>query len=138
MRRRRATGEAKGHPNLTPMIDVVMCLIIFYLLVGQMASDQRSALALPRSGTGDDHADALAAFVNVRLDGNTLALDVDGVPVSLDQLGRAIRAAPSVHLRADAALTYERLWPVLDELARSGVRAVRVAAEQSTGAFGEF
>lgn len=138
MRRRRATGEAKGHPNLTPMIDVVMCLIIFYLLVGQMASDQRSALALPRSGTGDDHADALAAFVNVRLDGNTLALDVDGAPVSLDQLGRAIRAAPSVHLRADAALTYERLWPVLDELARSGVRAVRVAAEQSTGAFGEF
>lgn len=138
MRRRRATGEAKGHPNLTPMIDVVMCLIIFYLLVGQMASDQRSALALPRSGTGDDHADALAAFVNVRLDGNTLALDVDGAPVSLDQLGRAIRAAPSVHLRADAALPYERLWPVLDELARSGVRAVRVAAEQSTGAFGEF
>lgn len=118
------------------MIDVVMVLIVFYLLVGQLASDQRSALTLPPSGTGDDHADAQAAFVNVRLDGSALVLDVDGAPVALDQLGRAVRAAPSVHLRADADTPYESLWPVLDELARSGVRAVRVAAERADGPAG--
>lgn len=132
MRRRRHSSNGAGHPNLTPMIDVVMCLIVFYLLVGQLASDQRSDLTLPRSGTGDEAQEAQAAFVNVRLDDDRLALDVDGVPVPLAQLGRTVRAAPSVHLRADAALPYERLSPVLGELRRAGVRSVRVATEQTT------
>lgn len=117
------------------MIDVVMVLIIFYLLVGQLASDQRSDLTLPRSATGDEAQDAQAAFVNVRLDGESLALDVDGAPVDLAQLGRTVRAAPSVHLRADAAITYDRLAPVLGELRRAGVRSVRVATEQSAAPF---
>jgi biopolymer transport protein ExbD len=113
------------------MIDVVMCLIVFYLLVGQLASDQRSDLALPRSATGDQTQEAQAAFVNVRLDGDGVLLDVDGAPVPLEQLGRSVRAAPSVHLRADASIPFERMAPVLAELRRAGVRAVRVATEQT-------
>lgn len=131
MRRRRPSTNGTGHPNLTPMIDVVMCLIVFYLLVGQLASNQRSDLTLPRSATGDEAQHAQAAFVNVRLEGDALRLDVDGAPVPLGQLGRSVRAAPSVHLRADAMLPYERLSPVLAELRRVGVRSVRVATEQS-------
>ena len=117
------------------MIDVVMCLIVFYLLVGQLASDQRSDLTLPKSATGDEAQDAQAAFVNVRLEGDQLMLDVDGAPVQLTQLGRTVRAAPSVHLRADAAITYDRLSPVLGELRRAGVRSVRVATEQAAAPF---
>ena len=118
------------------MIDVVMCLIIFYLLVGQLASDQRSDLTLPKSATGDEAQDVQAAFVNVRLNDDQLVLDVDGAPVRLAQLGRTVRAAPSVHLRADAALTYDQLSPVLSELRRAGVRSVRVATEQAPAPFG--
>lgn len=135
MRRRRPNPNGAGHPNLTPMIDVVMCLIVFYLLVGQLASDQRSDLTLPKSATGDEAQDAQAAFVNVRLEGDQLMLDVDGAPVQLTQLGRTVRAAASVHLRADAAITYDRLSPVLGELRRAGVRSVRVATEQTTAPF---
>ncbi|MFI4883355.1 MAG: ExbD/TolR family protein [Phycisphaerales bacterium JB064] len=135
MRRRRPNPNGAGHPNLTPMIDVVMCLIVFYLLVGQLASDQRSDLTLPKSATGDEAQDAQAAFVNVRLEGDQLMLDVDGAPVQLAQLGRTVRAAPSVHLRADAAITYDRLSPVLGELRRAGVRSVRVATEQAAAPF---
>lgn len=113
------------------MIDVVMCLIVFYLLVGQLASDQRSDLTLPRSATGDETQQTQAAFVNVRLEGDALVIDVDGAPVPLDQVGRAVRAARSVHLRADATIGFERIAPVLSELRRVGVRAVRVATEQT-------
>ncbi len=118
------------------MIDVVMCLIVFYLLVGQLASDQRSDLTLPKSGSGDETTIAQAAFVNVRLEGDLLQLDVDGSPVPLAQLGSAVRAAPAVHLRADASLPYERVSPVLDELRNAGVRSVRVVAEQTMAPFG--
>lgn len=132
MKRRRPTTNGSAHPNLTPMIDVVMCLIVFFLLVGQLASDQRSDLTLPRSATGDEAQEAQAAFVNVRFDNNLLLIDVDGAPVPLAQLGRSVRAAPSVHLRADATIPYERLSPVLSELRGAGVRAVRVATEQTS------
>jgi len=118
------------------MIDVVMCLIVFYLLVGQLASDQRSDLTLPRSATGDERLDAQAAFVNVRLDGDSLVVDVDGTLVALSRLGPTVRAASAVHLRADASLPYERLAPVLGELRNAGVRSVRVATEQSSMPFG--
>lgn len=132
MKRRRPTSNGSAHPNLTPMIDVVMCLIVFFLLVGQLASDQRSDLTLPRSATGDEAQEAQAAFVNVRFDNNLLLIDVDGAPVPLAQLGRSVRAAPSVHLRADATIPYERLSPVLSELRGAGVHAVRVATEQTS------
>ena len=122
------------------MIDVVMCLIVFYLLVGQLASDQRSDqrsdLTLPRSAAGDETKITQAAFVNVRLEGDTLQLDVDGSPVPLSQLGRTVRAAPAVHLRADASLPYERVSPVLAELRGAGVRSVRVVAEPAMAPFG--
>lgn len=132
MKRRRPRTNGAAHPNLTPMIDVVMCLIVFFLLVGQLASDQRSDLTLPRSATGDETQEAQAAFVNVRLENDLLLIDVDGAPVPLMQLGRSVRAAPSVHLRADATIPYERLAPVLSELRRTGVRSVRVATEQTS------
>ncbi|MEQ8844200.1 MAG: biopolymer transporter ExbD [Phycisphaerales bacterium] len=135
MRRRRpATGTS--HPNLTPMIDVVMVLIVFYLLVGQLASDQRSDLALPKSSTGDDTKEASATFVNVRFENEQVLVDIDGSPVEIARLGQAVRAAPAVHLRADASIPYARLTPVLRELRGSGVRAVRVAAEQTAAPMG--
>jgi len=37
--------------NVTPLIDVVMCLIIFFLIVGKLASDA-SAVRLPGSAVG--------------------------------------------------------------------------------------
>ena len=36
--------------NLTPMIDVVMCLIIFYLMVGHLASGRSGHVNLPSAG----------------------------------------------------------------------------------------
>lgn len=135
MRRRRTTAGAgaAAHLNVTPMIDVVMVLIIFYLLVGQLASDRRSELALPRSASGDPRPPA-TAIVNVsRADGG-LRVDVDGRPAGIDALARRVAGARVVHLRADSALAYDALRPVLDALGRAGVRSVRIATERAAGA----
>ena len=42
---------------MTPMIDVVMCLIVFYLMVGQLAIDRRSSIVLAETVSGIDHQD---------------------------------------------------------------------------------
>ena len=44
----RPDGSA-GHLNVTPLIDIVMVLIIFFLLVGQLAMDRKGAVDLPEA-----------------------------------------------------------------------------------------
>jgi biopolymer transport protein ExbD len=48
----RHGAEGVGHINVTPLIDVVMCLIIFYLIVGRLASGQGRPIDLPSTGVG--------------------------------------------------------------------------------------
>lgn len=50
-RRTHEAGEFKSL-NVTPLIDVVMCLIVFFLIVGKMAHDQSAGVRLPSSALG--------------------------------------------------------------------------------------
>lgn len=54
MRRRQAsTNPSPLHSiNVTPMIDVVMCLIIFFLIVAKLASAGAVGVRLPESNVG--------------------------------------------------------------------------------------
>jgi len=38
--------------NVTPLIDVVMVLIIFYLIVGKLAAERQGHVQLPSSAVG--------------------------------------------------------------------------------------
>ena len=67
MRRRMLTGQHAVHQgvNATPLIDVVMCLIIFFLLVGKLASDRGAAVRLPESARGHEEQAATILVVTV-------------------------------------------------------------------------
>lgn len=54
MRRRlTSTSTPEFHGvNVTPLIDVVMCLIVFFLIVGKLAHDQVAGLRLPTTAFG--------------------------------------------------------------------------------------
>ncbi len=74
MRRRRGMPDIKeGGVNVTPLIDVVMCLIIFFMLVAKIGvdtgADQR--ISIPASLQGTDIKDM----------GNTLTLNVQPGPI---------------------------------------------------------
>jgi biopolymer transport protein ExbD len=68
MRRRGLPESHSTHPNVTPLIDVVMCLIIFYMLVAKIgvSSGADPSIAIPVSEMGKDLKDL----------GNTLLLNV--------------------------------------------------------------
>jgi biopolymer transport protein ExbD len=56
-----------AHPNVTPLIDVVMCLIIFFMLVAKIGvSTGAEAMTIPATIMGTDIKDM----------GNTLTLNV--------------------------------------------------------------
>lgn len=75
MRRRHMPPAHSTHPNVTPLIDVVMCLIIFFMLVAKIgvSTGADRKITIPATIRGQDIKDM----------GNTLTLNVQAGP--LDQ-----------------------------------------------------
>ena len=123
--------------NLTPMIDVVFLLIIFFMVGTKFTELERKVrLQVPAVATGQSLAPAPEKrVVNVYQDGQ---LTLDRQPVTLDELGRRLSTAQqqsrdlSVLIRGDAAGTFQRVAEVLTTCRQSGVSelgiSVRVAA----------
>jgi len=130
---RRAHGG--GEPiNVTPLIDVVMVLIIFYLMVGHLVVKRRGDIDLPRARDGEvEPSDLLPIIVLVDPEG---VISVDGVGVRKDRTGPAVaelRAAGPprpVQLRADRGVPFGQIRPVLRSLRESGIGAVQMAARE--------
>src|SRR3954471_4468806 len=68
MKRRGLPESHATHPNVTPLIDIVMCLIIFYMLVAKIGVNTGAdpSIAIPTAQLGKDLKDL----------GNTLILNV--------------------------------------------------------------
>jgi biopolymer transport protein ExbD len=128
-----------GRVNVTPLIDVLMCMIVFYLIVGKLASDVRAPVALPESRRGSPEHAQDALFINVVPgdSGQPAELVIESTTVTLAQLPILLRARletkPStiVHLRADRSLRYGAIAPTVAACREAGVPSVRLATEQS-------
>ncbi len=124
-----------GKINLTPMIDVVMVLIIFFLIVGQLATDRLEPVDLPFAQTAalPEPADPVLIHVVRREDGvrvlsQGVELDVQGLESMLRET-MALSPNRPVRVRADKSLPYSQVKPVLDACRQAGVAAVSLATE---------
>ena len=72
MKRRHIPTSHTAHPNVTPLIDVVMCLIIFFMLVAKIgvSTGADAAIEIPASILGNELKDP----------GNALTLNVHEGP----------------------------------------------------------
>lgn len=118
--------------NLTPMVDVVFQLILFFLLGTKFTEMERKIeLEIPRVTSNP----ALAATAQ----GHTIAvyrdgtLSFDGTPVSLDQLVERLQGASpgggaaSVLVRADAQGPFQAVATALSACKQAGVRQLAIA-----------
>jgi biopolymer transport protein ExbD len=135
-------GAGVGHVNVTPMIDVVMCLIVFYLIVGKLAADQRSNVPLPVSEKGltekpSDHI--VINIVPVARGSAESRIVIDTREVPMDGLEAAIRerlgAKPGmvVEIRGSRDLRYGEIARVIRACKEAGVESVRLATERPEG-----
>lgn len=138
--------------NATPLIDVVMCLIVFFLIVGKMATDRGVPVRLPQTAVGQDEPSASIVVITVSRaaegvrpsapgTGGWLAY---GIVVQLDgdrmqtpkDLEAAIRAKVlenpnvSVQIRGDRELAFGSMEPVFRALGQGGAKSVRLATER--------
>ncbi|MEY4119342.1 MAG: hypothetical protein RLZZ116_2670, partial [Planctomycetota bacterium] len=124
--------------DMTPMIDIVFQLLIFFLVTAQMAQQTRAQLDLPKEQGEEEKEQELAGLtINVLADGNVV---VNEETVSLEALDRmvdeAIRAAGGPDrlkplIRADRNADSARLNEVFNRLSGRGLSAIRLATERS-------
>ncbi len=124
-----------GHVNITPMIDVLMCLIVFYLIVGKLASDRLPALDLPRAGGSDEVTPGPEIVVSVREAGGGIEILLDGETMTESQVETAVAQRLAVEreakvlLRAERGLAYGHVSPVVAACRRAGAESIRVGVE---------
>ncbi len=113
--------------NMTPMIDVVFLLIIFFLVSSHLAKQENSlALDLPEAVSGlDEDSERTNVVVNVLEDGSW---QIGGSRVSEPGLLSAFqsRVASSqeplrLKIRTDRKVTYRAIEPILRQATLAGI-----------------
>jgi biopolymer transport protein ExbD len=136
MRRRSIISDSgsSARVNVTPMIDVVMVLIVFYLLVGQLAMDRRASIVLPRTSAGvEESAEIDPIVIGITRDGERT---LNGFAIEIERIESQIRGIVAlepntpVRVRADDAAPYRFVRPVLDVLREMGIGQVELVTEQ--------
>lgn len=133
-----ATGTASI--SMTPMIDVVFLLIIFFLVSSHLSRQENLVpLKLPSAASGlDEVSDRDTVIIHVLETGTLMA---SGTTVGLAELESFVqrRIAESerpiqLRIRTDKTVPYARLSPILEIAARLGVGDVvfSVFAESAT------
>lgn len=138
------SGTSGAKLNVTPLIDVVMVLIIFYLLVGRMASDRAAGVALPESrvGVGEQAARTLEVVVAASADqsggAQSSIMLIDNIPRTQAQLEEEFAALSragggTVQIRADRRLPYAAVAPIVEACRRAGLPSVRLVTQRVEG-----
>ncbi len=120
--------------NLTPLIDVVLLLLIFFMLSTRFIDEGRLQLRLPEAGAEPEaliERDAVEIEVTAqggyRVNGRAL---INNSPATLEAaIGKAAgknRAVP-VTIRADARATHQSVVTAMDVAGRAGYRQINIA-----------
>jgi biopolymer transport protein ExbD len=131
---RSASTSVRAEPNVTPMIDVMLVLLIIFMVVGPMLNERFAAMP-PEARFATRHPDdAGAAVIGMDAHGR---LYFDKRPIDSTALRRALverfRAKPDdrvVFLRADRALPYGRLQETMAIASSAGAQVVGLVSEQ--------
>ncbi|MEE9457992.1 MAG: biopolymer transporter ExbD [bacterium] len=148
-----AGGGGKGarrrisiYIDMTPMVDVIILLLIFFFMTSQFKEPAAVEVRLPKPGAGEKFVKVKESNVlTIKVDdaGSVSVIDTrnrDGKEVSLDELGKYIGARqtenPNLITIIDVSpeAKYSRMMDVLDEFKmaseQTGVRKISLQLEE--------
>ncbi len=135
---RRARSEEDVTLSMTPLLDVVLLLLIFYMVTTAFI-DREIELQLPESDASAIPEEKRKFTIEIGTGEGEIALN--GELVTLGQLDRTIAAEAeadniqSVEIRADKFVIHGRVVEVLGIVKKHGVEAVGIAVKQTRAAF---
>ena len=134
----RKARRTYGHAvNMTPMIDIIFQLIIFFMVVSQFTSIAVETLTLPEAKKGEEAGSGQAdrIIVNVHDDGRIVLFGKEHTTETLadaleEQLEDRDKAKVPIVLRADTAAAWETAAGVLRAVGKCGMSRVRIAVAE--------
>jgi len=154
--RKKRVESGSPTVNMTPMIDVVFQLIIFFMLVNNIVSEESISMVVPRLWEPKvlELGKMNRVVINIvppenpdsRYKGEGDLLDVNGAAThvkvglriygyeQLDEVTKQLEDAKrenediQVLLRADAATYYQNVQPVLAAITKAGIKTVNLVA----------
>ncbi len=142
MRSPKLLAAGSASINMTPMIDVVFLLIIFFLVSSHMAKQENTVeLDLPTATSGLDDSSAREHItVNILAGGQwqIAGVDVDQrtTPPRLRQRAMQTSQPLQLKIRTDREVPYERIEPLLRIAAEAGIGDIVFAVFESSRASG--
>ena len=135
----RHQADDMPHINMTPMVDVVLCLLVFFMAATRLYDWDESQFAVrvpevsdaaPLTSAPDDLVLTIVAPGRVALGADTLDL-----PPLIEHLQAARDRYPDqgVLIRGDASLSYQDLADVLSACETAGIRNVRLPVRPRAG-----
>ena len=123
------------HINLTPLVDVVFLLLLFFMLSSHFVAAPTIKIALPDSKTSEPEVKE-EILITVAQDG-TLFLDKDrimltGLQYSLMEKLKKMKK-PAVRIKADREAMLGVVVNVVDEIRLSGAGAFSIETEKQAG-----
>jgi biopolymer transport protein ExbD len=129
-------GSALSSLSLTPLIDVVFLLLVFFLVTTRFAQeDYELDVVLPSASEAQPlMAQPKELFVNIDRNGDYV---VDGRVMSRDEVEQVLRQAvannpvnQSVIIRADKRVAFDFVVAIMNLCNRAGVRDYSVTTQQ--------
>lgn len=127
--------------DMTPMIDIVFQLLIFFLVTSHMVEVARTEVELPREKGEEGRSEELSGLVvNVLADGRLVVGDEERSLDALAGLARRLGDASGEDaasrrplVRADRNAPAETLNAVIATLEKAGARSIRLATSPAGG-----
>lgn len=121
---------------MTPMIDVVFLLIIFFLVSSHLAKrESKLPMQLPTASRQPAFESSVGRLV-IQVEAND-SVTVGGSVVNREQFSAVLRAhaaekgaEAAVHIRSDAAVDYAIAEPLLRAVAQAGISKVTFAVQE--------
>ena len=126
--------------NLTPMIDVVFLLVIFFM-VGSKFSEAESRIKVSVPSVGQLRSISRTPDERVVVVAPDGTVTLDGVQVTLPELKATLAAqhasypALKVAVRGDGASSFQSIAEVLQTVRSSGVQQMGIAAKPADGRY---
>ena len=122
--------------NMTPMIDVVFLLIIFFLVSSHLArQESRLPVELPVASTHNPLSiDPVSVTITVNRDRQRLVggkiLDDAALDAILNDVVRRDRESASIRIRTDGEVPYGIIEPILKASAKLGLLDIKLAVKE--------
>ncbi len=124
----RAPSHRRASINMTPMIDVVFLLVIFFLVSSHLVRQENQIeLALPVAESGEEDADMTTPRITISVQDDG-SLWMTGRLITATALPQRLAALKSeqgddleIRVRAGRALAYSAVEPVMLACTKAGV-----------------